>query len=169
MNTPSKTWQLTESRTELRGKRPMKEISQQLSDAPRQFIALTSNSLVFYNKLRPVDTLLRIIQNRDRTLQEQQKDYEAFFERYGKTESCAMCLSIICNTDSPDVVKRMTDLFFESGGSPVSANSSQIPGNHLGQVVGQTGIIFSGRHDGFLLYFARLLTPIWKLKIFEIW
>lgn len=169
MNTPSKTWQLTESRAELRGKHSMKEISQQLSDAPRQFIALTSNSLVFYNKLRPVDTLLRIIQKQGRTQQEQQKDYEAFFERYSKTESCAMCLSIICNTDSPDIVKKTTDLFFEFGGSPTSANSSQTPGNHLGQVVGQTGISFSGKHDGFVLYFARLLTPIWKLKIFELW
>lgn len=144
----------------------MKEISQQLCDPPRQFITISSRQIEFYNKLRPVDALSRILTRQNRTEAEEQKECQQFFERYDRTESCAMCLSIICNIQDPIVVNKATRLFFELGGVPTAASATQAPGNHLGQVVGQTSVNYSGRHDGFVLYLARLVAPIWQLKVF---
>jgi nuclear pore complex protein Nup155 len=169
VTTKSKAWALSETKTEQRGKRHMKEIAQQLSQPPRQFMALTTRAVVFYNKLRPVDVLFKILAKPGRLLIEEQKDYQIFFDRYGKTESCAMCLSVICNTDAQDIVAKATSVFFEFGGDPTSVNSTQTAGNHLGQIIGKTGVTFSGRHDGFLLYFSRMIAPIWKLKVFANW
>ncbi|KAG2228604.1 hypothetical protein INT48_003834 [Thamnidium elegans] len=166
VDTKAKALTLAESRSELRGKRAMKELSQQLSEPPRQFMVLTTRWIVFYNKLRPVDVLFKLLIKKNRVAADEQKEFQAFFDRYGQTESCAMCLSIICNMDSNEVVAKATKVFFDFGGVPTSANTAQIPGNHLGQVSGQTGVNFSGKHDGFLLYFARMVTPIWKLKVF---
>jgi nuclear pore complex protein Nup155 len=129
-------------------------------------MVFTNRSLLFYNKLRPVDVLYRIFIRPERTIAEEQKECQSFFERYGKVQSCAMCLSIICNIDDPDVVNKAKKLFFELGGVPTAASATQAPGNHLGQVIGQIGVNYSGRHDGFVLYFARLVASIWHLKVF---
>ncbi|GAA5797410.1 hypothetical protein HPULCUR_002794 [Helicostylum pulchrum] len=166
VDTKAKALSLAELRSELRGKRAMKELSQQLSEPPRQFMVLTTRLIEFYNKLRPVDVLFKILIKQNRVAAEEQKEYQAFFDRYGQTESCAMCLSIICNMDSNEVVAKATKIFFDFGGVPTSASTAQAPGNHLGQVAGQTGVNFSGKHDGFLLYFARMVAAIWKLKVF---
>ncbi|KAG2195840.1 hypothetical protein INT47_012381 [Mucor saturninus] len=162
----SKAWEITETKPEMRGKHPMKEIAQQLSQPARQFIAMTTEDIVFYSKLRPVDVLLKTLDKSGRLPMDEQKDYQAFFERYGKTESCAMCLSVICNTEVQSTVAKATTVFFEYGGAPTTINSMQAVGNHLGQIMGSTGVTFSGRHDGFLLYFSRMIAPIWNLKVF---
>lgn len=166
VNVPTMTWLLAECKPEKRGKHPIKEIAQQLSQPPREFMALSTQCIYFYNKLRPVDVLFKILGVTGRLPVEEQKDYQAFFDRYGKTESCAMCLSVICNSETPNIVAKATAVFFEFGGAPTAFNSVQAPTNHLGQVMGLSGVKFSGRHDGFLLYLSRMLAPIWKLKVF---
>lgn len=166
---PSKAWEITETKPEMRGKHPMKEIAQQLSQPARQFIVMTSDRIVFYTKLRPVDVLLKTLKKSGRLPMDEQKDYQAFFERYGKTDACAMCLSVICNTEDQSIVAKATAMFFECGGAPTTLNSIQAARNHLGQIMGGTGVTFSGRHDGFLLYFSRMIAPIWNLKVFINW
>lgn len=169
VDTKAKALSLSETRTDFRGKRAMKELSQQISDPPRQFIAVTTQNITFYNKLRPVDVLLKILKKQNRLFLDEQKEYLTFFDRYGQKEACAMCLSIICNTADTDIKSKATKVFFEFGGAPTPANSLQVPGNHLGQVVGQTGVNYSGKHDGLLLYLARMVAPVWKLRVFANW
>jgi nuclear pore complex protein Nup155 len=143
----------------------IKEIAQQFSEPPRQFMLMANLCVYFYQKLRPVDTLYDILE-RSRGLQKEAALSQAFFDRYGKTESCAMCLSVYCSIDNDVIKNRAKNLFFDYGGAPSAAFASQITGNHLGRVVGPTGIHYSGKHDGLILYFARIVSPVWKLKMF---
>ena len=33
-------------------------------------------------------------------------------------------------------------------------------------ILGTRSVVFSGKRDGLLLYFARIISPVWKLKFF---
>ncbi|KAI9473423.1 MAG: Nup133 N terminal like-domain-containing protein [Benjaminiella poitrasii] len=181
VNVDDKVQCIVEANRETVGKNYLREITQQLADSPRQFIVLSSLSVTYYTKLRPVDILYNLISSDKirassshsnsmstaNSLDENIKNIVSFFERYGKREACAMCLSIICASDEQDVVQRATQLFFEYGGSPSAKSATQVMGNHLGQVIGQTDVCYSGKHTGFLLYFSRIVSPIWKLKMFK--
>ncbi|CAO0792466.1 unnamed protein product [Mucor circinelloides] len=155
---------VTETNQQLVGRHYLKENSQQLASPPRQFMALSTLSVLFFSKLRPVDILYKIFvktrEEPDTTL------IQSFFERYGQVQSCAMCLSIACSSDERDIVMKANDTFFAYGGLPTSTLPTQIPGNHLGRAIGQTDVAYSGKHDGFVLYFARIIAPVWKLKAF---
>lgn len=158
---------LLETNPELHGKHYIKEISQHLTDPPRQFMVMTSRNLYFYNKLRPVDILHRAISDtKGSTLDVDPKVIHSLFERYGQTESCALCLSVICDSDEPEVVTKATKIFFQYGGVPTSGYSSQVTGNYLGRAIGVTDVTYSGKHDGFILYFSRIIAPIWKSEVF---
>ncbi|KAK4510664.1 uncharacterized protein ATC70_005096 [Mucor velutinosus] len=155
---------VTETNQHLVGRHYIKENSQQLASPPRQFMALSTLSVLFFNKLRPVDILYKIfIKTRE---EPDTKLIQSFFERYGQVESCAMCLSIACASDERDIEMKANDTFFAYGGLPTSTLPTQIPGNHLGRAIGQTDVAYSGKHDGFVLYFARIISPVWKLKAF---
>ncbi|GAN01153.1 nucleoporin-domain-containing protein [Mucor ambiguus] len=155
---------VTETNQYLAGRHYIKENSQQLASPPRQFMVLSTLSVLFFNKLRPVDILYKIfIKTRE---EPDTKLIQSFFERYGQVESCAMCLSIACASDERDIVMKANDTFFAYGGLPTSTLPTQIPGNHLGRAIGQTDVAYSGKHDGFVLYFARIIASVWKLKAF---
>ncbi|KAL9557197.1 hypothetical protein MBANPS3_001500 [Mucor bainieri] len=155
---------VTETHPHLRGQRYIKENSQQLASPPRQFIVLSTLAVHFFNKLRPVDILYKIfIKTRE---EPDTKLIQSFFERYGQVESCAMCLSIACASEENDIIMKANDTFFAYGGLPTSTLPAQIPGNHLGRAIGQTDVAYSGKHDGFVLYFARIVSSVWKLKAF---
>lgn len=66
------------------------------------------------------------------------------------------------------VIRGATQLFFECGGNPEAAPSITTGSNFLGKATGPASTIYSGKHDGFALYFARLVAPVWHLKVFEI-
>ncbi|KAI8645641.1 Nup133 N terminal like-domain-containing protein [Parasitella parasitica] len=155
---------VTETNQHLVGRHYLKEISQQWADPPRQFIVLTTLSVLFFSRLRPVDILYKIFlkarEEFDTNL------IQSFFERYGQIQACAMCLSIGCSSDENDIVIKANDTFFAYGGLPTSTLPAQLQGNHLGRAIGQTDVAFSGKHDGFVLYFARIVSPVWKLKVF---
>ncbi|KAG0192463.1 hypothetical protein DFQ28_009074 [Apophysomyces sp. BC1034] len=65
-----------------------------------------------------------------------------------------------------DVVRGATKLFFEYGGIPSASGAAF--GNSYLQSMTATGFQFSGKHDGFALYFSRLIAPLWKTKLFEL-
>lgn len=66
-----------------------------------------------------------------------------------------------------DIIRGATQLFFECGGTPKKTSQSAISSNHLGRAIDLGHTVFSGKHDGLALYLARLLTPVWKLKVFD--
>ncbi|KAG1452444.1 hypothetical protein G6F46_009697 [Rhizopus delemar] len=143
-----------------------RELSQQLSDPQRRFLAASTNSLCVYSKLRPVDMLERFVRQYHPSNKERKKEMIAFFEEFGVSEACAMCLSIICDSGDKQVAETATQIFFEYGGAPSAAKPNQTPGNYLGRANTVTGITYSGKHDGFALYLSRLLGPVWSLKLF---
>ncbi|KAG2215060.1 hypothetical protein INT45_006297, partial [Circinella minor] len=162
---------IAEANPQKRGKRTMNEITDTLSNSPRRFLVLTDKGVTFFKKQRPVDVLQQLLLDTQGDINTHRREFEAFFERYGRVQSCAMCLAIICgnlhNQELVPVIRAASFLFFEFGGSPTAAAVTTLGGNYLGRAIGTSGTTYSGKHDGFALYFARLIAPVWKLKVFE--
>jgi nuclear pore complex protein Nup155 len=55
--------------------------------------------------------------------------------------------------------------FFERGGKPVWIDRSGYGGGVVAGGEPQGQVLYSGRREGFALYMARLLRPIWNEKI----
>ncbi|KAI9496976.1 Non-repetitive/WGA-negative nucleoporin C-terminal-domain-containing protein [Zychaea mexicana] len=162
---------IAEANPQKRGKRTINEMAELLIDPPRRFLVLTDKGVTFIKKQRPVDVLHQLIVNTQGDIETHQREYAAFFERYGRVQSCAMCLAIVCGTlgkvELVPVIRAASMLFFEFGGSPTAAAMTTLGENYLGKAIGTTGTTYSGKHDGLALYFARLVAPVWKLKVFE--
>lgn len=62
---------------------------------------------------------------------------------------------------SPDILNLVKQAFYDLGERPVYPNTSA----WQPQATDNKNIIFSGRKEGFSIYFARLVRPIWKTKI----
>ncbi|CAO3624288.1 unnamed protein product [Cunninghamella echinulata] len=165
---------ILEVNSKRKGKYPINDIGEQLTDTPRKFMILTIEGLTVFNKPRPVDILYNLLLNPQFHSEPSQRDILSFFEHYGPTETCAMCLSIICarhtfnSSDQRLVGTRAKKLFFDFGGEPSASGTAPISGNFLGQAVGPTGVKYSNKHDGLALYFSRLISSVWKKKMFEI-
>ncbi|KAF7731213.1 hypothetical protein EC973_000628 [Apophysomyces ossiformis] len=166
-----KVWAIAETSSRLRDQTDPNEIAEQLTVPPRQFVVLTTTSLTFFHKQRPVDTLYHLLVKANGNIETDKASFASFFNRYGKTQACAMCLAVICanlgatTPEQADVVRGATKLFFEYGGVP-SASGAAFDSSYL-QSMTATGLQFSGKHDGFALYFSRLIRPLWKTKLFE--
>ncbi|KAI8093448.1 Nup133 N terminal like-domain-containing protein [Halteromyces radiatus] len=169
-----KVWAISEASTPRKGKYALNDIGSQLTDQPRKFLVFTDRGLTFFNKERPVDTLYHLLSESKLNPENSQRDLLTFFDMFGQTQACAMCLSIVCasyvssSPEQDDIGRWAKQLFFDFGGHPSAAGPSPMIGNYLGQAVGQTGVIYSSKHDGLALYFARLISDIWKTKVFEI-
>ncbi|KAI8890481.1 nucleoporin-domain-containing protein [Backusella circina FSU 941] len=158
------------------GSQKMNELAEQRSSPNREFIMLTMNGLTVYSKQRPVDILYFMLENAHGHLETKKKEFIEFIDRFERPESCAMCLSIVDAISSranisdreKEVLTSATKLFFEYGGRPMLDQPSQAPSNHLGRVIPELGsnIKYSGAHDGLVLHFSRIVTPIWRLKFF---
>lgn len=90
-----RVYAISEANLDKRKSRNMNELSEQLSDPPRQFLIHDSRKIVFYNKQRPVDILYELLLGVNGDVHTNQQPFTAFFERYGRDQACAMCLSII--------------------------------------------------------------------------
>lgn len=100
------------------------------------------------------------------------------YSSFGASQSCAMCLAIICGHPLTSPIKLSTSLspkfsnpsltssarkfFFELGGNPTLSQ----PTLQTTTIDSQKDVVFSGRHDGFALYLTRILKPLWARKIF---
>ncbi|KAI9246692.1 Non-repetitive/WGA-negative nucleoporin C-terminal-domain-containing protein [Phascolomyces articulosus] len=161
---------IAEANPQKRGKRTINEITEHLSESPRRFLVLTDKGVTFFKKQRPVDILQQLLIDTQGDVMAHRREFDLFFERYGRIQSCAMCLDIICGnlhkTELVPVIRAAASLFFEFGGSPTAAAATSPSGNYFGRALGSNGTTFSGKHDGFILYFARLIAPVWKLKVF---
>ncbi|ORZ09832.1 Nup133 N terminal like-domain-containing protein [Absidia repens] len=174
VKTIGKVWAMAEADTINKRKYPVNDIASQLMDPPRRFLVLSDRGLTFINKQRPVDTLYHLLLAINDNYENSQSDLQTFFDQYGRTQACAMCLSIICAsyaygfTEQEDIGKQAKQVFFQFGGHPSASGPAPLVGNYLGRAVGQTDIQYSSKHDGLVLYFARLVSDVWKTKVFKI-
>ncbi|OAD70732.1 hypothetical protein PHYBLDRAFT_147963 [Phycomyces blakesleeanus NRRL 1555(-)] len=151
-----------------------RETSTGLPKDIRQFIILGHSSITTIARERPVDGLRRLILKTINSETIGSPELNAFFERYGYTQTCAMCLEIICvesgkkDSESNALVKKTTLVFFEYGGQPSVGLSMASEKNYQGQTRPRPRTKFSVKHDGLGLYLVRLLRPIWKKKIFPL-
>jgi nuclear pore complex protein Nup155 len=177
-------------------KQPICDMTSQLADEARRFLVLSDQGLVFLNQQRPVDTLYNILAKHKSATYE--LDCRAFFNRYGSIEACAMCISIVCACNASnapnsgttpvyhvlcekslvnpryfmhveEIKQQALMVYVTLGGAPSPLGSLSLSySNHLGQAIGQMNILYSSKHDGLVLYLARILRDAWKTNVFEI-
>ncbi|KAI6047699.1 nucleoporin [Pisolithus marmoratus] len=150
------------------------ELASQFSEPPRQFMILTNVGLTFLVKRRAMDYLRAVVEE---VLSEGAvQPIIEFRDSFGRDQTCAMLLGLACGntfsdtgdqstvgtlyTPSPDIANIAKQAFYDFGERPiwterVTYGTSEASGN----------AIFSGRREGFAIYFARLARPIWKDKI----
>ncbi|KAM0790881.1 hypothetical protein ACM66B_004721 [Microbotryomycetes sp. NB124-2] len=181
------TWAVAEitpgSVVRVDGKMALNELATQVSQPRREWVVLTDSGANVLVRQRPVDTLVEVLEAASLGSNGAHGDMGIFFNTYGLNQSCAMLLIIaagnsqlalaeppsITNGYAPtaktpfSVAEHAKSLFFEHGGRPVSVDRG---GYGATQSSSQAGsVIFSGRHEGFAFYFARLLRPIWTQKV----
>ncbi|KAI8368163.1 Non-repetitive/WGA-negative nucleoporin C-terminal-domain-containing protein [Radiomyces spectabilis] len=168
-----KIWAIVETNVANRGQRHMNEITEPLTRASRQFLILTNTALLFYKKQRPVDVLHQLLLKSHGDLDANRQEFRSFFECYGQIQACAMCLNIICASfalhmpEQENVIRGATRLFFECEEKLFRKENQIISSNHLAKAVAPPATGYSSKHDGFVLYFARLLSPVWEKEIFQ--
>ncbi|KAI9021747.1 Nup133 N terminal like-domain-containing protein [Phycomyces nitens] len=151
-----------------------REASNRLPKWIRQFILLGHSSITTIARERPVDGLHRLILTSLHSDSIRSPELDAFFERYGHAQTCAMCLEIACeesgrkDQEAIALIQKATLVFFEYGGQPSAALPLVSEQNYLGKTAMRPRTKFSVKHDGLGLYLVRLLGPIWKKKIFPI-
>jgi len=146
----------------------------------RHFLVLTNSGVTVLAQQRPIDYLNSLLENYD----EDPNSIRSFFDFYTPEQACAMCLAITCGhpyatnstpglpsylsiTPSMPVIDAAKRCFFEFGGYPTFTGRP-----FRNDVVSDVGRpltipepVFSGKHNGLVLYLTRLLRSIWKQNI----
>jgi nuclear pore complex protein Nup155 len=179
-----KVWSIAEANAPKKGKHPISDIASNLIDEHRKFLVLTDSGLSFFTKQQPIDILHQLLLNYDETKAETfRRDLQVLVNQYGQTQVCAMCLGIICvergkkknkglytwMTNSKSftleiIGHRAKQVFFDYGGNP----SVSTIGAANNKPTDRSNVNYSGKHNGLALYFSRLVSDVWKMKVFEI-
>ncbi|KAI7830540.1 Non-repetitive/WGA-negative nucleoporin C-terminal-domain-containing protein [Gamsiella multidivaricata] len=165
------------------------ELAVQLSRSAREYLVLTNSGVQVFVKRRPIDTLQQLLLDGRGA----ESDLVSFFTQYGRVESCAMCIAILCGhpslssaaTGSQYMSSQSTAgpssataerLLLEWGGrrSPSERLTNErvattnLAGSELGRPVSQScSGQYTYRHTALSLYLARTLRPIWKRKVIK--
>ncbi|KAG1862206.1 nucleoporin [Suillus subluteus] len=143
------------------------ELATQFSEPSRQFMILTNVGLTFLIKRRALDYLKAVIEE-VQTEGVVQPIIE-FRDSFGRDQTCAMLLGLasgntfldagepstsgmLC-TISPDIANVAKQAFYDFGERPIWTERVT-----YGTIHGSA--IFSGRREGFAMYFARLVRPL---------
>ncbi|KAG0345336.1 hypothetical protein BG005_001354 [Podila minutissima] len=162
------------------------ELAVQLSRSPREYLVLTNSGVNVFTKRRPVDILQQLLLEGRGA----ESEVAAFFNNYGRVESSAMCIAILCGHPGLSPVSGSQYMAPHSAAVPIAANaekwlleqggkreplqslgnerilSNGLSGSDLGRPVAQgSSGQFTYRYSAFSLYLARLLRPIWKRKV----
>ncbi|KAG2150078.1 nucleoporin [Suillus cothurnatus] len=150
------------------------ELATQFSEPSRQFMILTNVGLTFLIKRRALDYLKAVIEE-VQTEGVVQPIIE-FRDSFGRDQTCAMLLGLasgntfldagesstsgtLC-TISPDIANVAKQAFYDFGERPIWTERVT-----YGTSDSSGSAIFSGRREGFAMYFARLVRPLWKDKL----
>ncbi|GAA99883.1 uncharacterized protein L969DRAFT_51354 [Mixia osmundae IAM 14324] len=160
------------------GQFAIEEIASQATAPAREFLVLTNMGMYVLSRHRPIDVLLALLQ----TSSSRDIELSTFLSSFGRDQSCAMCLHIaaggsVTQSASPtsafesgkiaslETRQLAKQLFYETGGRPTLVNRSYGAVSDASMTSPDGRVIYSGRHEGLALATARLLRPIWKLKI----
>ena len=153
-------------------------------EPPSYFWVLTSNSLLLYERVQPLQRLKGILSSGGGAPEE----IDAFFSRHGASEACAMCLEIAVS--HPTLATAAATVFYRHGGEANADKGGGGYGNrsdpgsgqrsgglgangdmHSGFDPGRPSVHslplarFSGAHDGTAWYLSRVLHPLWTRYI----
>ncbi|KAH7340172.1 Non-repetitive/WGA-negative nucleoporin C-terminal-domain-containing protein [Rhizoctonia solani] len=153
------------------------DLTAQLVEPPRQFIALTEAGLTSLVKKRPMDVLRDLIEASRKV---GDLSYVSVFrDSYGVDQFCMMCFALLASNshlssdNRPLPGQRHAD-GLDTAVNMLSKESLLVTQNLLQQFGGKPAAVergmdvhyeFSARHDGFASYLSGLLKPIWKLNI----
>ncbi|KAI0304810.1 nucleoporin [Russula brevipes] len=152
------------------------ELAYQFLEPPRQFLILTNVGITVLAKRRALDWL------RD-AIEEVQAEGNVqpiidFRDSFGRDQTCAMLLALASGNTflesseqsisgsitnlAPELTNVAKQAFYDCGERPMWAERMT-----YGTGDGSGTALFSGRREGFALYFARLVRPIWKSKLIK--
>ncbi|CAE6471332.1 unnamed protein product [Rhizoctonia solani] len=153
------------------------DLTAQLVEPPRQFIALTEAGLTTLVKKRPMDVLKDLIEASRKV--GDLSYVMAFRDSYGVDQFCMMCFALLASNshlssdNRPLPGQRHTD-GLDTAVNMLSKENLLVTQNLLQQFGGKPAAVergmdvhyeFSARHDGFASYLSGVLKPIWKLNI----
>ncbi|CAE6524856.1 unnamed protein product [Rhizoctonia solani] len=155
------------------------DLTAQLVEPPRQFIALTEAGLTSLVKKRPMDVLRELIEASRKV--GDLSYVAAFRDSYGSDQFCMMCFALLASNSHLSMDNRPLPGQRHMDGLDAAVNMMSkeillVTQNVLQQYGGKPAAVergigmgvqyeFSARHDGFASYLAGLLKPIWKLNI----
>ncbi|KAI1311300.1 hypothetical protein EDD11_003513 [Mortierella claussenii] len=166
------------------------ELAVQLSRSAREYLVLTNSGVQVFAKRRPIDTLQQLLLDGRGS----ESELASFFTQYGRVESCAMCIAILCahpglspaiagsqylspHSTAGPITAIAERLLLEWGGkrnfserlASERAASTNLAGSELGRPVSQSSSEqYTYRHTALSLYLARLLRPLWKRKVIKV-
>ena len=146
---------------------------------PKEFYALTNAGIQVLIQQRPVDYLRKLISESGGQVTE---NLQKFFTRYSRDEACSMCLAVAAQTSivaasfdrsqlnplDQKVSQWATYIFFHTKDEPQARNrltGFQDTQADLGFAVAAPELNYSNSHNGFLLYLARLIAPLWRQQV----
>lgn len=147
--------------------RQYNELTTQHYHPPREFICLSNTGIQIITKRRPVDLLKIILQD---SSNDSQDLINNFFQQYGKDEGCYMALLIACANEEFDhstgisgseIIRKASDIFFAMGGEPTLSRSISGYTQPGSSIPITSNIIYSSSHNALMLYFSRIIGPIW--------
>ena len=179
------------------------------------YVFLTSESLDFVLKARPIDFLFQILHISPPESLIDEYEFNKFVNSFGGIETCCMLLEIICNGDmvyffnetldkklkeeyfvrinqndrnrllpntdnkksvkclkaSEEIIKKAVLVFFKLGDSiPETKNESGGRPDfyeNYGKVIQPERKKYTFKIEAFILYFSRLIRPVWNKKLVE--
>ncbi|KAH9487013.1 putative nucleoporin [Psilocybe cubensis] len=151
------------------------ELASQFGEYPNQFMLLTNVGLTFLVKRRALDYLRAVLE--ELHSEGNVQPIIEFRDSFGRDQTCSMLLGLACgstfldpsgtstagtiNTVSPEIAAVAKQAFYDFGERPIWTERVM-----YGTTAENKGsAIYSGRREGFALYFARLVRPFWKKKI----
>ncbi|KAF8922648.1 nucleoporin [Mucidula mucida] len=183
LSIPGRTWGMAVVPTNITAPDPnlpatpvTNELATQFSEYPRQFMILTNAGLHFLVKRRALDYVKAVLEEwyADGNLQPMVEMRDSF----GRTQTCAILLGLASGNSflppaedaqssshgviSPDLANLAKQAFYDLGERPRWTERSS---NVYSKTDTPGQAEYSGRRDGLALYFARLVRPIWKVKI----